>query len=235
MSQSAVGTPVPFHNNSYRHREDPGPELIRLLRAPLSLEKHLMEDIPDVHLEGDVFITDLDMMPKMYRTTQIREVIGVDPLNLEPESKCAEAFLYFTSARAFDDFAKEPELNLYVWVADIALRFGYRRNLMDQYYTTFIKPFYEANPVQCLEILKDDVEEFLPVLLDPTLEIGAEKTMPLPVEKGAYLQGCVTFRYWLDQEPFSLLGVTIESIASVERRCRDVTREKIEREFNESD
>lgn len=137
------------------------------------------------------------------------------------------------SAEVFDDFAQEPDHNIYTWVLDITSYLGYRRNFMNEYYRLLVKPIYETNPTLCVEFLKDALRRHLPVLLDPTLEISVNPRWPLLVKKRVYLQACVIFRFWLGLEPFSLLGVTLESIESVEKRCMDITVEKINKERRE--
>ena len=174
-------------------------------------------------------------MPEVYRFPQIREVLQVTLSESLPSSEWSKNLKGLTSVKCWDDFARKPRALLHIWLYNIASRLGYRQSLMREYHTSFIEPFYRANTTRCLEVLESEMRNYFPVLLNPSLKLKPKPFRSLMVEKKKYLETCVIFRLWLDLEPFSLLGVTLKSIESVETRCQDVTAEKIAKEVHELD
>lgn len=198
------------------------PALFRPLLPP---KGHFMEDTADVSPGDDVLIIDVESMPKIYRIKSIREVLESRALAFGPD--CFEEFRLLTLSKCFDWLAEEPEHRIYFWVAHIASSSGDRRSFMQKYYTTVIKPIYEANPTQCVATLKRAVRRHNRALTDPNWEIDQEPFIPSILDKRQYLEACVIFRYWFDKEPFSLLGVSMEAIESVEERCGSTTNEEL--------
>lgn len=74
------------HNHTYRHRDSPEVQPNRFSQVPTSFTEHQMADIIDVDNAEDVFITDMETMPSMYRTASIREVLEIHPSELKPDA-----------------------------------------------------------------------------------------------------------------------------------------------------